>query len=84
MVMTMVELATMPDIEEYVTIQEAADDERVTYTAYWIRRLAQEGKIKAVKVGKRTRGQWLIHLPSLLEYIGEMDDLGTKKHSPWN
>lgn len=80
---SMVELMAMPDIAEYVTIQEAAEDERVSYTAYWIRRLAQEGKVKAVKVGKRTRGQWLIHMPSLLEYIGEMEDLGTKKHNPW-
>jgi hypothetical protein len=79
-----VQLLSMPDIEEYVTIEDAAADARVPYTAYWIRRLAQEGKIKAVKVGKRTRGQWLVHLPSLLAYIKEMDEMGTQKHNPWD
>jgi hypothetical protein len=84
MTLTVVQFAAMPDIEEYATIEDAAADDRVPYTPYWIRRLAQEGKITAVKVGKRTRGQWLIHLPSLLEYISGMEDLGTKKHSPWD
>ncbi len=82
MTMSMVQLATMPDIEEYATIEDAAADARVPYTEYWLRRLAQEGKIKAQKIGKGARGQWLIHMPSLLAYIAEMDDLGTKKHGP--
>lgn len=82
MSLSMVELASMPDIEEYATIEDAAKDERVPYTAYWLRRLAQEGKVTATKVGKGARGQWLIHMPSLLQYVQEMDDLGTKKHGP--
>jgi hypothetical protein len=74
-------VATMPDISEYATIEQAAADERVPYTAYWVRRLAQEGKITAVKVGPPERGQWLVYMPSLLEYIKKMDDLGTGKHA---
>ena len=77
-----VESAIMPDIQDYVTIDEAIEDSRVAYTAYWIRRLAQEGKIEARKIGGGVRGQWLIYLPSLVEYINKMDDLGTKKHRP--
>jgi hypothetical protein len=82
MSLTIVKLAVMPDIKEYVTIEDAAGDERVPYTAYWLRRLAQESKIQATKVGKGARGQWLIHLPSLLKYIKEMEMMGTKKHNP--
>lgn len=82
MVMTVVEFAaTMPDISEYATIEQAAADSRVPYTAYWVRRLAQEGKIEAIKVGPSERGQWLIFMPSLLDYIKKMDDLGTGKHA---
>lgn len=81
MVKTIVQLATMPDIEEYVTIEEAAADDRVPYTDYWLRRLCQDEKIKAMKIGSKLKGQWLIHLPSLLAYIQDMEELGTKKHS---
>lgn len=84
MVETMVKLATMPNIEEYVTILEAAEDERVPYTAYWLRRLCQDGKIEAIKIGSVAKGQWLIHLPTLLEYIKQMNELGTQKHTSQN
>ena len=77
----MVKSASMPDIKEYITIQEAGADERIPYTAHWLRRLCQDGKIQAIKVGSAAKGQWLIHLPSLLQYIKEMDELGTQKHS---
>lgn len=79
-----VELASMPDIAEYATLDDAAADPRVPYKVYWIRRLCQEGKVTAVKVGTSTRGQWLVHMPSLLAYVKEMDDLGDKKHNPWD
>jgi len=72
----------MPDIKDYKTIEEAASDPRVKYTSYWIRRLCQQDKIQAVKVGEGARGQWLVHLPDLLRYVKEMDDLGTLKHNP--
>ncbi len=81
MALTVIELATMPDIEEYATVDDAASDDRVSYTAYWIRRLAQAGKIEAKKFGSGARATWLIHMPSLLEYIKEMDELGTQKHA---
>lgn len=81
MLETVVKWTVMPDIREYVTIPEAAADERVPYTAYWLRRLCQEGKIKAIKVGTASKGQWLIHLPALLEYIKRMEELGTQKHT---
>ncbi len=84
MVETVVKWAIMPDIQEYVTILEAAADERVPYTAYWLRRLCQEGKIKATKIGSAAKGQWLIHLPTLLEYIKKMEELGTQKHTSQN
>ncbi len=73
----------MAAIQDYVTVEEASADERVPYTAYWIRKLAREGTVKATKIGpSKHRGQWLIHLPSLLSYIEEMKEMGTKKHSP--
>lgn len=78
----MLKFAIMADVSEYITIEEAVQNERVLYTAYWIRRLAQEGKVEAIKVGSGARGQWLIHLPSLLAYIDKMDSLGTQKHTP--
>jgi hypothetical protein len=81
MVLSVVEFAAMPDIAEYSTIEEAASHPDVPYTAYWVRRLAQEGKIEAIKVGPAERGQWLVYMPSLLEYIHKMDDLGTAKHA---
>lgn len=81
MVESVVKWAIMPDIQEYVTILEAAADERVPYSAYWLRRLCQDGKIKASKIGSAAKGQWLIHLPSLLDYIDKMDELGTQKHA---
>lgn len=81
MIESVVKWAIMPDIQEYVTILEAAEDRRVPYTAYWLRRLCQDGKIKAIKIGSAAKGQWLIHLPTLLEYIQKMDELGTQKHT---
>jgi hypothetical protein len=84
MIETVVKLATMPDIKEYVTILKAAEDERVPYTAYWLRRLCQDGKIKALKIGSAEKGQWLIHLPTLLEYVKQMNELGTQKHTSQN
>ena len=78
----MVKLAAMPDIEEYRSLQEAAGDPRVPYTVYWLRKLCKDGKVKATKFGEGAHAVWLVHLPSLLDYIREMDDLGTAKHHP--
>ncbi|HET91150.1 MAG TPA: hypothetical protein ENN99_10495 [Chloroflexi bacterium] len=73
----------MPDVKEYVTTAKAASHPDVDYTAYWIRRLCQDGKIDAIKVEGAARGTWLVHLPSLLEYVREMDTLGTQKFAPY-
>lgn len=82
--LSLAQAMAMPDIKEYVTIQEAVEDDRIPYTAHWLRTLCQQDKIEAVKVGHRgTRGQWLIHLPSLLKYIAEMDAMGPQKFNPW-
>lgn len=78
----MVESGIMPDIREYKTIKDAAADERVPYTPYWLRRLAKAKTVVAVQVGDGKRSQWLIHMPSLLEYVRKMARLGTKKHHP--
>ena len=84
MALSVVELASMPDIKEYKTLQDAVADSRVPYTLYWVRRLCQEGKITAIKLGTSTRGTWLVHMPSLLNYIKNMDELGEQKHNPWD
>lgn len=81
MALNVIQLAAMPDIEEYATIEEAAADDRVPYTAYWVRRLAQSGKIAARKFGTGARSTWLIHMPSLLDYIDEMRRMGSQKHA---
>jgi hypothetical protein len=73
----------MPDIREYLTLEDAAADDRVPYKMYWIRRLIKDGKVEAVKFGKGQRALWLVHMPSLLAYVSEMDELGTKKHHNW-
>ena len=78
---SIVELATLPDIEEYRSLEEAASDPRVGYTVYWLRKLCQEKKVKSEKFGTGRRAVWLIHLPSLLAYIAKMERLGTQKHA---
>jgi hypothetical protein len=75
-------VTTMPDIKEYVTVLEAAEHPDVSYTPYWLRHLCNEGLLDAIKVEGAARGTWLIHLPSLLKYAQEMQRLGTDKHDP--
>jgi hypothetical protein len=82
MASVMVKSRTMPDIKEYKTIKQAAADDRVPYSEYWIRRLVQDGTVAAQKIGEGFRSQWLVHMPSLLAYAREMEELGTKKHHP--
>jgi len=82
MTASMVKSVTMPDIEEYRSLQEAADDPRVPYTIYWLRKLCKAGTVKSTKFGEGAHAVWLVHLPSLLEYIREMETLGTQKHHP--
>ena len=72
--------AVVPDLEEYITVIEAA--EQVGYTPHWLRHLCNEGLVDAVKIEGAARGTWLIHLPSLARYVTEMQRLGTEKHDP--
>jgi excisionase family DNA binding protein len=66
----------MPDLADYVTTQEA---ERLSgYKLRWIRQLAQEGKLEAIKVGRT----WLVNKDNLQAYVREMRELGTGKHNP--
>lgn len=78
----MLQSALMPDIKEYLTIKQAAARKDVPYTPFWLRRLAEGGKVEAIKIGEGLRGQWLIYLPSLLKYIEKMKELGDQKHDP--
>ena len=75
------ELVSLPDISEYQTLEEASSDNRVPYTVQWLRKLCQDGKITAQKFGTGRRAVWLIHKPTLLEYIAEMQALGSQKFS---
>jgi len=73
-IMPMLQFPTMPvtPIEDYKTIKEAADDRRVPYTTYWIRRLIVEKRVQAIRIGPEgKRGQWLVNMPDLLRYIKE-------------
>lgn len=73
-----------PGFEDYITIQQATEREDVPYSAYWLRKLADAGKLEKVeRVGKTQRGFWLLHLPSLLAYVEWMEEQGTQKHNPW-
>ncbi len=63
-------------LENLITTSEAA--EISGYTAHFIRTLAGQGRIEAVKKGKI----WLIRRDSLLAYCAEMKQKGTAKHSP--
>jgi hypothetical protein len=73
------ELATLPDISEYATLEEASSDSHVPYTVQWLRKLCQDGKIEAQKFGTGRRAVWLVHMPSLLSYVAEMEALGSQK-----
>jgi hypothetical protein len=66
----------MKNLNDYKPITEAAADPKIPYSRNWIWTLIKEKKIEAEKVG----GRWLVNMPSLLQYVKEMDQLGTKKH----
>ncbi|MBN1811794.1 MAG: helix-turn-helix domain-containing protein [Anaerolineae bacterium] len=57
-------------------------DQAQTFTGYasaYLRRLANQGRIEACKVGR----DWLINQESLLAYKVQMDALGDQRHNPW-
>jgi hypothetical protein len=49
------------------------------YASAYLRRLANQGRVEARKVGR----DWLIEQESLLAYKREMDGLGSQRHNPW-
>jgi hypothetical protein len=49
------------------------------YASAYLRRLANQGRVEARKVGR----DWLINQESLLAYKQEMDSLGGQRHNPW-
>ena len=72
MALSVVEFAAMPDIKEYATIEEAANDPDVPYTAYWVRKLAQDGKIEAIFGGSegKERVKTRSHASQIRDYWG--------------
>ena len=60
---------------EYVLVRIAA--EKSGYSTNHIRKLIRDQQVAA-----RNIGIWLVHLPSLLEYKAEMDELGSSKFDP--
>jgi excisionase family DNA binding protein len=63
-------------IEDYITIEQAV--EQTGYTGQYLRRMAREGKIRAVKFG----AFWMIHLGSLQEYLAQAENTADKRYGP--
>ena len=70
-------------LSDFVTIREATERDDVPYSARWIKHLIHTGKVEGTKIGSKRRGQWLVRLPSLLEYVERLQELGTQKHVPY-
>jgi len=63
MLMTQTQATPQHLVEDYVTIEEAM---RLTgYTGQYLRRMARQGRIRAIKFG----GFWMVHLATLQEYL---------------
>ena len=78
----MIESHVMPDIKEYSSIQDAANDPQVPYSEHWLRVLCQRGEVEATKMGTGQKSIWLVHMPSLYEYVKRMKLEDTEKHTP--
>jgi len=61
---------------DWITTKEAA--ELTGYSSVTFRQFAREGRIKARKWGR----DWFLHKESVLNYVNEMENLGTAKHDP--
>jgi len=68
---------TEPIAEGWIDTSEAQALTR--YNGTYLRRLANQGRVEACKVGR----DWLINQESLLAYKREMDALGGQRHNPW-
>jgi excisionase family DNA binding protein len=62
--------------EGWIGSQEAA--ELTGYTVLYLCRLARDGRLRVTKLGR----EWLFERESLLKWKEQMNELGTKKHSP--
>ena len=66
--------ATMPDLADYMTTQEAAN--KLGYHVEHVRRMLREGDLKGLKVGN----MWFVHKPSVDRYI--QANAGLDKYDP--
>jgi hypothetical protein len=70
-------MMTEPIAEGWINTEQA---ETLTgYAAAYLRRLANQSRVEARKVGR----DWLINQESLLAYKAQMDALGDQRHNPW-
>ena len=63
--------------KDWITTNEAA--ELTGYTPHYIRMLAREAALPAVKAGR----DWLVSREAALAWREKMDALGSEKHNPW-
>lgn len=62
--------------EGWISGQEAAS--LTGYTVRYLRKLARENRLMATKLGR----DWLFERESVLKWKEQMQEMGTKKHSP--
>ena len=76
MLMTRSNSARQQAVEDFVTIEEA---ERLTgYTGQYLRRMARQGRIRAIKFG----GFWMVHLAALQEYLRSANARRDRRYGP--
>jgi excisionase family DNA binding protein len=63
--------------DNWVTTGEAA--ELTGYSDAYVRWLANQGRIRAHKVGR----DWLVNLEDVMSHKAQMDALGEQRHNPW-
>jgi excisionase family DNA binding protein len=68
---------TEPIADGWITTEQA--EACIGYASAYLRRLANQGRVEALKIGR----DWLINQESLLAYKREMDALGRQRHNPW-
>ncbi|MBN1135365.1 MAG: helix-turn-helix domain-containing protein [Anaerolineae bacterium] len=66
-----------PLTQGWLTTEQA--EELTGYSVAYLRRLANQGRVEACKVGR----DWVLYRDSLLAYKERMDTLGLDKHNPW-
>jgi hypothetical protein len=56
------------------TIKDVVGARLVTLNERQLRRLAAKGKLKAESIGQQPNNIWLIHTPTLAEYLEQRKD----------